>query len=189
MPFKNAVVLSNIDKFILTFINDRVIINLGGMLMIKIPNKVSINISLAIAAVLMAACIFATFIMPPLVEMLINLPDNIGNRGDITDSGRVFVLVLAYLMLMVLVLADVLMILLLLRVRKGLVFTDLSVALIRGISWCCFAICLVFGLLGLYFQLSLILAFFAIFLGVCLRVVKNVIAEAVQIKSENDLTV
>ncbi len=157
--------------------------------MIKITNKASINISLAVAAVFMVACLFAAFIMPPLVEMLINLPDNIGNRGDITESGRVFVLVLAYLMLIVLILADVMMILLLLRVRKGLVFTEKSIALIRGISWCCFGICLVFGMLGLYFQLSFILAFFAIFLGVSLRVVKNVIAEAAEIKSENDLTV
>ncbi len=157
--------------------------------MLKISNKVSINISLAVAAVFMIACIFAAFIMPPLVEMLINLPDNIGNRGDITQSGRVFVLVLAYVMLGVLALADTFMIMLLLRVKKSLVFTNKSIALIRGISWCCFAICVVFALLGIYFQLSFILAFFAVFLGISLRVVKNVIEEAADIKSENDLTV
>lgn len=157
--------------------------------MLKISNKVSINISLAVAAVFMIACIFSAFVMPPLVEMLINLPDNIGNRGDITQSGRVFVLVLAYVMLGVLALADTFMIMLLLRVKKSLVFTNKSIALIRGISWCCFAICVVFALLGIYFQLSFILAFFAVFLGISLRVVKNVIEEAADIKSENDLTV
>ena len=157
--------------------------------MLKISNKVSINISLAIAAVFMIACVFAAFIMPPLVEMLINLPDNIGNRGNITQSGRVFVLVLAYVMLGILALADTFMIMLLLRVKKSLVFTDKSIALIRGISWCCFGICVVFALLGIYFQLSFILAFFAVFLGISLRVVKNVIEEATEIKSENDLTV
>ena len=157
--------------------------------MLKISNKVSINISLAVAAVFMIACIFSAFVMPPLVEMLINLPDNIGNRGDITQSGRVVVLVLAYVMLGVLALADTFMIMLLLRVKKSLVFTNKSIALIRGISWCCFAICVVFALLGIYFQLSFILAFFAVFLGISLRVVKNVIEEAADIKSENDLTV
>lgn len=157
--------------------------------MLKISNKVSINISLAIAAVFMIACVFAAFIMPPLVEMLINLPDNIGNRGNITQSGRVFVLVLAYVMLGILAIADAFMIMLLLRVKKSLVFTDKSIALIRGISWCCFGICVVFALLGIYFQLSFILAFFAVFLGISLRVVKNVIEEATEIKSENDLTV
>lgn len=157
--------------------------------MLKISNKVSINISLAVAFVFMAACVFAALIMPPLVEMLINLPDNIGNRGDITQGGRIFVLVLSYVMLCVLALADTFMIMLLTRVKKSLVFTGKSIALIRGISWCCFAICLVFALLGIYFQLSFILAFFAVFLGISLRVVKNVIEEAAEIKSENDLTV
>lgn len=157
--------------------------------MIKISNKVSINISLTVAVIFLVACIFGAFIMPPLVEMLINLPDNIGNRGNITDSGRILVLVLAYLMLLVLMLADVLMILLMFRVKRGLVFTAKSISLIRGISWCCFAIAFVFGVLGIYFQLSFILAFFAVFLGISLRVVKNVIEEAAEIKSENDLTV
>lgn len=157
--------------------------------MIKVSNKVSINISLTVAAIFMIACIFSAFVMPPLVEMLINLPDNIGNRGGITPFGRAFVLAMAYLMLGILALADTFMIILLLRVKKSLVFTDKSIALIRGISWCCFAICIVFALLGIYFQLSFILAFFAVFLGISLRVVKNVIEEATEIKSENDLTV
>lgn len=157
--------------------------------MFKISNKVSINISLTVAAIFMVACVFAAFVMPPLVEMLINLPDNIGNRGDITPFGRVLVLIMAYLMLAVLMLADLLMIKLLLRVRKGLVFTAKSIGLIRGISWCCFIICIVFAVLGIYFQLSFILAFLAVFLGISLRVVKNVIEEASEIKSENDLTV
>lgn len=157
--------------------------------MLKISPKISINISLVIAAVFMVACVFGAFIMPPLVEMLINLPDNIGNRGDITDFGRILVLVMAYVMLSILMLADGLMIALLTRVRKGLVFSSKSIACIRGISWCCFMISVVFIILGIYFQLSFILAFFAVFLGISLRVVKNVIEEATEIKSENDLTV
>lgn len=157
--------------------------------MLKISPKLSTNISLVVAAVFMAACVFSAFIMPPLVEMLINLPDNIGNRGDINAFGRGLVLAMAYVMLSILMLADILMIVLLLRVRKGLVFSSKSIACIRGISWCCFMISVVFMVLGIYFQLSFILAFFAVFLGISLRVVKNVIEEATEIKSENDLTV
>ena len=116
-------------------------------------------------------------------------PDNIGDRGSITDTGRIFVHIMAYVLLLVVALADVLSIRLLLRVRKGDVFTGKSVSLIRGISWCCILLCLAFLLLGIYFQLALIMAFLALFLGICLRVVKNVIEEATLIKSENDLTV
>ena len=37
--------------------------------------------------------------------------------------------------------------------------------------------------------IGFVLAFVAILLGLCLRVVKNVIEEATEIKAENDLTV
>jgi hypothetical protein len=87
------------------------------------------------------------------------------------------------------ILADCLLLRLLLRVKKGLVFTETSVALIRGISWCCILLCIFFGILGLYFQLSYIVAVLGVFLGVCLRVCKNAFEEATAIKNENDLTV
>lgn len=157
--------------------------------MLKIPRKLSVNISIAMSVLLFVICVAGAFIMPALVEMLINTPDNIGSRGEITRFGRMFVHIMAYLVLADLVVADGLMFSLLLRVRAGAVFTAGSVALIRGVSWCCFLLCGAFCGLGIYFQLAFIVAFAALFLGTCLRVVKNVIEEATEIKSENDLTV
>ena len=127
--------------------------------------------------------------MPSLVEMLIKIPDNIGFRGEITQGAKVFIHVLAYLALVGGMVADILLISILQRVRKGKIFTDISVALIRAVSWCCFFICVVFGVLGIYFQLSYIVAFGVLLLGLFVRVIKNVIEEATAIKCENDLTV
>ena len=155
----------------------------------KIPKQYSITISICLAVLMFVTCIAGAFVMPTLSEMLINTKDNIGNRDNITALGRVFVLVLAYLILADVVCADVLLFILLLRVRKGLVFTRKSTELVRGISWCCIGLMLLFGLLGIYFQLAFIVAFAAMFLGLCLRVVKNVLEEASDIKMENDLTV
>lgn len=157
--------------------------------MLKISNKISINLSIVIAVLFLVACVAGAFIMPTLVNMLIDTLDNIGNRGDITQTGRILVHIASYLILAVFAVADILMFFLLFRVKKGLVFTEISVSLIRRVSWCCFAVCLLFAFLGIYFQLSFIVAFLGIFLGVCLRVIKNVIAEATEIKNENDLTV
>lgn len=157
--------------------------------MLKISNKHSINLSIIISVLFFALCVAGAFILPTLVPMLIDTPDNIGRRGDITQLGRTFVMVISYLLLAVFVAADALLFKLLMNVKKELVFTAQSVALIRGVSWCCFAVCLLFCGLGLYFQLSFIVAFMAAFLGLCLRVTKNVIEEATEIKSENDLTV
>lgn len=157
--------------------------------MFKISSKSSINFSLVVAAILLVGCIVTAFILPTVTNILIDTPDNIGDRASITDAGRTFVHIVAYLLLSVVTLADVLAVLLLLRVRKGEVFTPQSVALIRYISWGCVMLCALFALLGVYFQLALIMAFLSLFLGVCMRVVKNVIEEATFIKGENDLTV
>ena len=127
--------------------------------------------------------------MPALTELLINTPDNIGNRASITPLGRTLSLVSAYCILLDMMLADVLLICLLLGVRKGAVFTARTVSLIRGVSWCCLALCAPFGFLGIYFQLSWIVCFLAVFLGLSLRVCKNAFEEALQIKQENDLTI
>lgn len=157
--------------------------------MFKVSSKFSNNLSLAIAIIFFVGCIVAAFLLPTVTNMLIDTPDNIGDRGSITQTGRFFVHIVAYALLSIVTLADILSIALLLRIRKGEVFTEKSVSLIRGVSWSCILLCIAFALLGVYFQLALIMAFLALFLGVCLRVVKNVIEEATVIKGENDLTV
>ena len=157
--------------------------------MFKISRKLSVWLSIVLAVLFMIALVCGAFIMPRLVQTLIDLPDTSGIRQNITAGGQTFVMALSYGLLAVCALADILLFILLLRVRKGLVFTAESAALIRGVSWCGIVLGLLFGLLGLYFELSLALAFAGFFLGLCLRGVKNVIEEATAIKEENDLTV
>lgn len=157
--------------------------------MLKISSKWSIILSIALCIGFFLVCIVGLFIMPSLVEMLIKIPDTIGSRGEITEGGKVFVLVLSYLAVVSGMVADALLIALLQRVRNGKVFTNTSVLLIRAVSWCCFFVCVIFGLIGIYFQLSYIVAFGVLLLGLCLRVIKNVLEEATAIKCENDLTV
>ena len=155
----------------------------------KISKNLSTTLSLALAAFFFVCCILGLFVMPTLTDMLINLPDNIGSRDNITPLGRTLSLVSAYCIVLDLMLADALLFALLMRVRKGEVFTELSVSLIRGVSWCCLALCIPFGILGLYFQLSWIVCFLAIFLGLSLRVCKNAFEAATEMKQENDLTI
>ena len=69
------------------------------------------------------------------------------------------------------------------------VFVPQNVAALRVISWCCFAVSLVFLCFFFYYVLGIILAILAAFAGLVLRVVKNVFTQAVEIKAENDLTV
>ncbi|MBR6514588.1 MAG: DUF2975 domain-containing protein [Clostridia bacterium] len=157
--------------------------------MFKISTKLSIMISIILAIIFLIGCILIATDLPRITNALINVDDGIGNRENITLGGRIFVHILAYAVLLDVAFADIMLLFLLMRVKNSLVFTAISVSLIRGVSWCCMALGLFFGLLGIYFQLSFIVAFAGLFLGICLRVTKNVIEEATIIKSENDLTV
>lgn len=157
--------------------------------MLKIPSKVSVILSMCLSVILFAGCIYFAFIIPNEVNTFIDLPDIMGNRNEITEVGRTILTVAAYLALGIVMLADALLFALLLRVRKGQVFTFTSVSLIRGVSWCCYLLSLAFCIAAIYFQYALAVVFLAAFLGLCLRVVKNVIEEATLIKKENDLTV
>ncbi len=157
--------------------------------MLKISTKASINLSIAISALFFVLCIAGAFILPMLVPLLIDTPDNVGSRDLITEAGRAIVMATSYLILADMFAANCFLFTLLQRVKKGLVFTPKSVFLIRSVSWCCYIICLLFIVLGFYFQLAFVVSFLAFFLGLCLRVTKNVIDEATQIKNENDLTV
>ncbi|MEL7622724.1 MAG: DUF2975 domain-containing protein [Clostridiales bacterium] len=69
------------------------------------------------------------------------------------------------------------------------VFIGENVRALRIISWCCFAVALVFLCFFFYYVLGLIIAILAAFMGLILRIVKNVFQQAVEIKEENDLTV
>ena len=122
--------------------------------MLKISKKLSTTLSLLLAVFFFICCVAGLFVLPPLTEMLINLPGNIGSRDHISQFGRTLCLVSGYCIVLVCILADVLLFFLLLLVRKGEVFTDKAVALIRGVSWCCLGLCLPFACLGIYFQLA-----------------------------------
>ena len=69
------------------------------------------------------------------------------------------------------------------------VFCAANVRCLRILSWCCLFAGLVF-LLGVWFSpMVAILSGAAAFVGLILRVVKNVFAQAVALKEENDSTI
>ncbi|MBP7073173.1 MAG: DUF2975 domain-containing protein [Clostridia bacterium] len=69
------------------------------------------------------------------------------------------------------------------------VFITTNVEYLRRISWCCFAgsvIC--FASIPYYFPWCFV-AVAAAFMGLIVRVIKNVIAQAVELKNESELTI
>jgi hypothetical protein len=78
---------------------------------------------------------------------------------------------------------------LLANIKKKDVFTAKNVKHLRVISWCSFAVSFILFVSGFYYILFLLIAIAAAFFGLILRVVKNVIEQAVVIKDENDFTI
>ena len=148
----------------------------------KISKNASVTLSLICCAVGFLGLIAIAVLLP------FALPKGNGGPYDGQYIGRM--LPMSYLMLVPVGVADGFLVKLLLLVRRRQVFTDGAVSCLRTISWCCFIEAGLFVVIGvLFFGIDLILAFVAGFLGLVLRVVKNVIEEAVSLKAENDFTI
>lgn len=78
---------------------------------------------------------------------------------------------------------------LLVNIKREEVFVERNVRHLRIISWCCFAVAAFLACAVYYYLIFLAVAIVAAFFGLILRVVKNVIEEAVIIKTENDFTI
>ena len=75
------------------------------------------------------------------------------------------------------------------NIRKEQPFIEQNVMMLRAISYCCFAEAVVFVYLALLKPFAVVIIIAAGFMGLILRVVKNVFEEAVRIREENDYTI
>ena len=75
------------------------------------------------------------------------------------------------------------------KIGSGCVFINENIAYLRYISWCCFVGAIICFASAFYYIPWAALGIAAAFMGLILRVVKNVIAEAVTLQDESDLTI
>ena len=74
-------------------------------------------------------------------------------------------------------------------INREEIFIDANIRRLRRISWCCFAVAII-TLIGSYFYHPIvIIAIAAGFMGLIIRVVKNVMNSAKLLREENDLTI
>ncbi len=75
------------------------------------------------------------------------------------------------------------------NIRKEEIFIRPNVKYLRIISWCCFIVSILTFIGGFFYLPLLFVAVAAGFVGLLLRIVKNVLQSAVEISEENDLTI
>ena len=78
---------------------------------------------------------------------------------------------------------------LLFNIRGAKVFINQNVTILRVLSWCCFAIAVITFVGAISYMPFGFVALAGGFVGLMLRVLKNVMKSAVEMREENDLTI
>lgn len=139
-------------------------------------SKLSVGLALLVIA-------GGAVMLPTMVEGIVR------RRGMELLSGRVYFYMSFYALMVPAVIALVLLFRLLVNISKEEIFVKSNVQYLRWISWACYLAALIALASTCYYLPFFILAGGAGFMGLILRVVKNVFAEAVYIKEENDFTI
>ena len=75
------------------------------------------------------------------------------------------------------------------NIRKGDVFVNGNIKLLRILSYCCFIISVITLIFARFRIIVFVITFGAAFFGLIIRVLKNVFEKAVQIQEENEGTI
>ena len=156
--------------------------------------KLDIKNAFAITGIVACICILAAIVLicaylPPVVSAMIDIPDQIGNRNELDAAGRQWILIDAYAMLALAAVCDALVIALLAKVIRKREHTKSFGSLLLCIAICCFGEAFLAILLIAQFQMVLFVVFIALALGLCMLIVRHLLAQAAEIKQENELTV
>lgn len=157
----------------------------------RVSRRFSTSLSYALTILLFPILIAVTVFMPKILRLYVQVvyTPEMAMSPNLLEKIPVGLWIVIYVGIALAFAADGAMFVLLNRVRRELVFTEYSVLCLRMLSWCCMGEAVCFLYVGLYFRFSFAVAFAAFFIGVALRVVKNVIEEAAAIKNENDFTI
>lgn len=131
------------------------------------------------AAALVLLCVSAPWLFSWFIQKRLILP----------PQSRDYFLVTTYTVAVPAAIALYMMNQLLANIRKEEVFTEKNTRYLRGMSWCCLAAGLIFLVSSFYYLPFFALCAAAVFMALILRVIKNVFAQAEEIKKENDYTI
>jgi Protein of unknown function (DUF3036). len=155
----------------------------------------SAALSLICTRVLIGAIIASAIILPFITNgfsrSFYGISPNAGIlRDGMMESAIVAIYIIIYACLVPAIIALFSLDGLLRNIRKDIVFISANVKFLRIISWCCFAIAIIL-ICGIPFfhEILFIGVAAAAFFGLLMRVVKNVIETACEIKVENDFTI
>lgn len=144
--------------------------------------KKSTLLSLIVTVVFLIAALAVMGFGPSIITWYLSVSGN-------PDSLRAVLLWAVYTTCPVGIAALILLLQLLLNIRAGKVFVARNVSCLRAISWCCALLAALLLAEGCSYLPLLFLGAAAAFVFLILRVIKNVMAAAVELQSDHELTI
>ncbi len=147
----------------------------------------SINLSLAVCFLVFLLLIFGAVSMPFLLKMYF------GSFASAPDHVLMLrfksVLICFYVCLLPAFIALLSLVKMLFAIKREEIFTSANILRLRILSWCCFAVAFVTAVGCIFYVPLVVVAVAAGFIGLIIRVIKNVICSAKILREENELTI
>ncbi len=141
----------------------------------------TLTLSLAFTTIFAIALVILTLGAPWIVEFLCKF----FHRDYLTK----FLTVVTYLAVPAGWGAIIILYKILINVDNGNVFEEENVKYLSILSWLCIYVGILSGFASPKFAMFIIVSISALFIGLIVRVVRNIISKAIEIKEENDMTV
>lgn len=145
----------------------------------------SILLSQILVKICYAAVAVCCFTAPYLVRLYNEKAISLYGKGDVFLP----LLITLYACVPFAVCALVCLDILLFNIKKNRAFIARNVTMLRVLSYCCFAVAVIFVYFAVLRPFAFTIVFAAAFFGIILRVVKNCFQQAVAIREENDFTI
>ena len=152
-----------------------------------IKNKTSVKISIWVCCILAFILFVLVLLGPQIFELYMHV-----YRGFSFEAIKTLKKVFGFCFYPSAVFASIILyslLKLLFNIKKEIIFTIENAKYLRVVSWCCFVIGLITFAGGFFYMPFMFVAAAGGFTGMLLRVLKNVMQSAVELREENDLTI
>lgn len=147
----------------------------------KKKQNAALKVSIGFTAVFALALTALTFTGPWTMKWLCEITNN--------QLIEKFILGITYLAIPAGWGAIIILFKLLINIDKGIVFDKRNTKMLNILSWLCLYVGFLSGFAIRWYIPFVVVSVSALFIGLIVRVVRNIIGEAIIIKDENDLTV
>ena len=143
--------------------------------------NISITASIVVTVLLLALVVTAVFMLPQIMEVYSKM------RGGIEVTDLMTALYISSVPGIICTLA---LLKLLFNIRKNQIFVKVNVVILQVLSYCCLFVGVEYIAICYRRYIAMIfVGFAALFIGIILRVIKNVFDKAIEIREENDYTI